>query len=146
VNRSDVAALAMARDGAGEMAIDGGEVRKLLGTLWFRGVVTQLSPEWRTRLFDALRTNAEIPNHVIRIGRREARVSELGQAQLRDALTSASLSDPVRQDVDLLVNISGLWGEDALRHVQFREMAAPQPTSAFASLLRGIRPRLSRMD
>jgi cell division GTPase FtsZ len=143
VNRSDPAALAMARDGACEIAIDGAEVRKLLGTIWFRSVVAHLSAEWRTRLFDALRTSAEMPNHVIRLGRQQVRVSELGYTQLCDALTSASLPDAVRQDIELLVTIGRVWGEDALRHLQFRELAVQHATSAFASLLRGIRPRSS---
>jgi cell division GTPase FtsZ len=146
VNRSDPAALALARDGAIEIPIDGADVRRLLGTIWFRGVVTQLSPEWRTRLFDALRTSAEIPNHVVRFGRQQARVSDLGHAQLREALASPSLPDAVRQDVELLVTVGRVWGEDALRHVHFREMAAQHAASGFASLLQGIRPKLSRRD
>lgn len=146
VNRSDPAALALAPDGTCEIAIDGAEVRKLLGTIWFRGVVTRLSPEWRTRLFDALRTNAEIPNHVIRLGRQQTRLSELGCAQLREALTNPSLSDAVRQDVELLATVGRVWGEDAVRQFHFRELAAPPATSALASLLQGIRPRLSRME
>jgi cell division GTPase FtsZ len=146
VNRSDAAALALARDGACEIAIEGAEVRKLLGTIWFRGVVSQLSPEWRARLFDALRTSVEIPNHVIKPGRQQARVSELGYTQLCDALTNASLPDAVRQDVDLLVTIGRVWGEDALRHLQFRELPAPRATSGFVSMLQGFRPRLSRTD
>ena len=78
VNRADPAALAMARGDASGMPIDGADVKKLLGTLWFRGVVPQLSAAWRAHLFDALRGSAELPNHVVRVGRRQARVSELG--------------------------------------------------------------------
>ena len=33
--------------------------------------------------------SAEIPNHVVRLGRRQIRVSELGQAQLRDVVASS---------------------------------------------------------
>jgi cell division GTPase FtsZ len=146
VNRSDAAALALARDGACELALDGAEVRKLLGTIWFRGVVSQLSSEWRARLFDALRTSVEIPNHVIKPGRQQARVSELGYTQLCNALTNAALPDAVRQDVDLLVTIGRVWGEDALRQLQFRELPAPRASSGFASMLHGFRPRFSRTD
>lgn len=141
VNRADPAALALARDGACEIPVDGADVRKLLGTLWFRGVVPHLSADWRTRLFDALRTSAEIPNHVVRLGRQQTRVSELGQAQLREVVASRSLPDAVRQDVELLVAIARVWGEDAIRQLQFREMAAPPVTSGFSSLLQGIRTR-----
>ena len=138
VNRSDPAALALARDGASEIPIDGADVRKLLGTLWFRGVVTRLSPAWRTRLFDALRTSVEIPNHVVKLGRQQARVSELGEAQLAEVVARPSPTDAVRQDVDLLATVARVWGDDAIRQLPFREMAAPPATSGFSSLLQGI--------
>jgi hypothetical protein len=141
VNRADPTALALARGGASEIPVDGAAVRKLLGTLWFRGVVPHLSADWRTRLFDALRTSAEIPNHVVTLGRKQARVRELGQAQLREAVASRSLSDAVRQDVELLAAIAHVWGDDAIRQLQFREMAAPPVTSGLSSLLQGIRAR-----
>jgi hypothetical protein len=141
VNRADPAALALARGGAGEFPVDGADVRKLLGTLWFRGVVAHLSPDWRTRLFDALCTSAEIPNHVVRLGRQQTRVSELGHAQLREVVASRSLPDAVRQDVELLAAIARVWGEEAIRQLPFHEMAAPPPASGFSSLLQGIRTR-----
>ena len=94
--------------------------------MWFRGVVHRLSPAWRTRLFDALRASVEIPNHIVRLGRQQARLSELGHAQLREALTSPSLPDAIRPDVELLVTIGRVWGEDALRQFHFREMACTQ--------------------
>jgi cell division GTPase FtsZ len=143
VNRADPAALALARGSAGEIPVDGAEVRKLLGTLWFRGVVPQLSAAWQARLFDALRASGEFPDHAARVGRRHARLSELGVAQLREAAAGRSPQDPVRQDIELLAAIARIWGDDALRHLQFREVAAPATASGFASLLEGIgfRPR-----
>jgi cell division GTPase FtsZ len=141
VNRGDPTALALARGGACEIPVDGADVRKLLGMLWFRGVVPHLSADWRARLFDALRASAEIPNHVVRLGRRQTRVSELGHAQLSELVASPSLPDAARQDVELLAAIARAWGEDAVRQLQFREMAAPPVTSAFSSLLDGIRTR-----
>jgi hypothetical protein len=141
VNRADPTALALAGGSVGEIPVDGTDVRKLLGTMWFRGVVPHLSADWRTRLFDALRTSTEIPNHVVRLGRQQTRVSELGDAQLREVVASRSLPDAVRQDVELLAAIARVWGEDAIRQLQFREMAAPPVTSGFSSLLEGIRAR-----
>ncbi len=138
VNRADPAALALARDGASEIPIDGADVRKLLGTLWFRGVVPRLSAAWRTRLFDALRTSAEIPNHVVKVGRQQTRVSELGEAQLAEVVARRSPTDPVRQDVDLLAAVARVWGDDAIRQLPFRELATPPATSGFSSLLQGI--------
>jgi cell division GTPase FtsZ len=143
VNRADPAALALARDGAGEIPIDGADVRKLLGTLWFRGVVAQLSAAWQARLFEALRASGTFPDHVVRSGRQQARLSELGAAQLREVAASRSPQDAVRQDVELLAAIARVWGDDALRHLQYREMAAVPAASGFSSLLEGIgfRPR-----
>jgi cell division GTPase FtsZ len=141
VNRADPTALALAQGSAGEIPIDGADVRKLLGTLWFRGVVPQLSADWRTRLFDALRASAEIPNHVVRVGRRQVRVSELGQAQLSDVVSSQLLPDAVRQDVELVAAIARVWGDDAVRQLQFHEMAVPPAPSGFSTLLQGIRAR-----
>jgi len=141
VNRSDPTALAMAKGGASEIPVDGADVRKLLGTLWFRGVVSHLSADWRARLFDALRTSAEIPNHVVRVGRQQARVSELGHAQLSAVVASQPLSDAARQDVEHLAAIALVWGDDAVKRLQFREMAAPPSSSTLSSLLHGIRIR-----
>ena len=134
-------ALALAQDGAREIPVDGAVVRKLLGTLWFRGVVPHLSAAWRARLFDALRTSAEMPNHLVRIGRHQKRVSELGSAQLNEVAASRSPADPVRQDVELLASIARVWGYDAIPQLQFREMAAPPAASGLSSLLQGIRIR-----
>jgi hypothetical protein len=143
VNRADPAALAVARDDADGIAIDGADVKKLLGTLWFRGVVTQLSAAWRSSLFDALRASAEFPDHTVMVGRRRARLSELGSAQLREAASRRSPQDAIRQDAELLADVARIWGDDALRHLQFREVAPLAAPSGFSMLLEGIgfRPR-----
>jgi hypothetical protein len=141
VNRADPAALALARGAGGEVPVEGADVRKLLGTLWFRGVVSQLSAAWQTRLFDALRSSAEIPDHVVRLGRQQTCVSALGHDQLREVVANRSLPDAVRQDVELVAAIARVWGEDAIRQLRFREMAVPPVTSGFSSLLQGIRTR-----
>jgi cell division GTPase FtsZ len=138
VNRADPAALAVARGGACELPVDGADVRKLLGTLWFRGVVPHLSAEWRTRLFDALRTSGQIPDHVVRVGRQQARLSELSEAQLRDVVASRLLPEAVRQDVELVAAVARVWGGNAVRQLEFNEMAVPPATSGFSSLLQGI--------
>jgi cell division GTPase FtsZ len=143
VNRADPTALAMARDDASGIPIDGADVKKLLGTLWFRGVVTQLSAAWRTRLFDALRGSAEFSDHTVKVGRKHARLSELGSAQLREMAARRSPQDAVRQDAELLADIARIWGDDALRQLQYREAAALPSPSGLSSLLEGIgfRPR-----
>lgn len=143
VNRADPAALAVARDDTPGIPVDGADVKKLLGTLWFRGVVGELSAAWQARLFDALRASAAFPDHTVKVGRRQARLSELGSAQMRDVAARRSPQDPVRQDAELLADIARIWGDDALRHLQFRDVATLPVPSAFSSLLEGIgfRPR-----
>ena len=143
VNRSNPTALALASDAtACDFPIDGTDVRKLLGTMWFRGVVARLSPSWRTELFDALRASLEVPNHVVRLGRQPSRLSEMGLPALREALASPSLPDAMRSDVELLVAIGREWGEAALRQLPFRELAEQPGVSGFAGLLQGLRPKL----
>ncbi len=145
VNRSEPVALALATHGVGtEIPIDGVDVKKLLGTMWFRGVVPRLSQAWRTRLVQAFCRSLEIPDHIVGLGRRQARLSELDHVQLRAALTSASVPEAIRADVELLLTIVQVWGEDALRHCPFRQLAAQPAASGFAGLLQSFRPKISR--
>ena len=141
VNRGDPAALAMARDGRDAFPIDGADVRKLLGTLWFRGVAAQLSVEWRARLFEAVRTSGEIPNHVIRVGRQQVPLSALGATQLRDAVAGRFLPEAVRPDVELVAAIARVWGDDAVGRLPFVETSAVPAASGLSGLLQGIRTR-----
>ncbi len=145
VNRSDPAALALARDGvSSDIRIDAADVRKLLGTMWFRGVVTRLSPAWRTRLFEALCASLDIPDHIVGLGRQQARLSSLNSAQLREAVTSPLVPEAIRADVQLLLTIGQVWGEDALRQCHFRQLAQQPAASVFAGLLQSFRPKISR--
>ena len=144
LNRSDPAALALASQGVtSDILIDGADVRKLLGTMWFRGVVTRLSQAWRTRLFEALCESVEIPDHIVGLGRQQARLSELDYAQLREALASPSVPEAIRADIQMLLTIGQVWGEDALRHCHFRKLAEQRATSGFAGLLQSFRPKIS---
>ena len=144
VNRANPAALALAtrRRWHARSRFDGADVRKLLGTMWFRDVVPRLSLGWRTRLFDALRTSLEIPNHIVKVGRQPARLSELGLVPLGEALASPGLSEAIQPDVELLVTIGRVWGEDALRQFKFGELPEQPAASGLAGLLQGLRPKL----
>lgn len=145
LNRSDPAALALASQGVrSDIPIDGADVRKLLGTMWFRGVVPRFSQAWRTRLFEALCGSIEIPDHIVTLGRQQARLSELDYAQLREASTSLSVPEAIRADVQLLLTIVQVWGEGALRQCHFRELAEQPAASGFAGLLQSLRPKISR--
>jgi len=140
VNRSDPAALAVARDGTrSEISFEGREVRKLLGTMWFRGVVSRLSPAWRDRILEALVASAPVPDHLFKVGRHGVRLSQLSLGQLRDIFTNTSVADSTRVDLELLITVANLWGEQALGRFQFA--AGPEDTerSRIASALDAFR-------
>jgi cell division GTPase FtsZ len=138
VNRSDPAALAIARNGAKTgIPIEGSEVRKLVGTVWFRGVVPKLSQEWRTRLLEALVDTVEVPNHEVKVGRRTTYLKELSYGELQE-LARASILDGLRTDVDLLITVGRLWGGDALGRIRFSDDSNHHERPTFMSLL-GLR-------
>jgi hypothetical protein len=120
VNRRDAAALAIAGNGASStLPVEGAEIRKLLGTVWFRAVFTQLSQPWRERLLDVLVQNGPIANRVVRSGRRTAKVSELAYEELTQVPGETILPDAVRADVQLLIVAGALWGPDAIKRFAF---------------------------
>jgi cell division GTPase FtsZ len=140
VNRSERAALALACNGTpGGIPIDGEEVKKLMGTMWFRGVVPRLSDEWRQRVLDVLVSNVPIPNHLLKVDHRGVRLSELSYAQLSDVVKRTYLPDVARADVDLLMIVGRLWGGEAVRRFQFVALSQNVELSRFASLLQGLR-------
>ena len=139
VNRSEAAALAIARDGsATEIAVDGLEVKKLLGTVWFRTVVPRLSEPWRTRLYEALVKDVVIANHIVKVGRRLVPLCELPGSQVVELADNLSLPDSVRPDVDLLATIARLWGDGALARLRFSDAAPLSESSKLAALV-GLR-------
>jgi cell division GTPase FtsZ len=139
VNRSDPAALALASNGAKTaIPIDGSELRKLLGTMWFRAVVPRLSDEWRTRLLAVLVDTVEIPNHVVKVGGRTTHLSDCTYGELQE-LKTRSASDITRSDMELLLTIGRLWGGDAIGRFHFTENAPADETSRFGRLLQGLR-------
>jgi cell division GTPase FtsZ len=141
VNRSEPAALAVAgNDGVAEMPIEGPEVKKLLGTLWFRSVVPRFSEAWKTRLLDALADSLELPNHRVKTGKHVAALSELSYAELQE-VARTSVPDAVKADLDLLLAIGKLWGADALKRVRFADTPQSSDGSKLASLFQGLRHR-----
>jgi cell division GTPase FtsZ len=120
VNRLDAGALAIAGNGASStIPIELPELRKLLGTVWFRTVFTHLSQPWRDRMLDVLLQNGPIPNHLVRAARRTARISELTYEELRQVPLETILPDAVRGDVQLLIAVGTLWGPDAIARFTF---------------------------
>ncbi len=140
VNRSDPAALALARNDATDaISIDAAEVRKLLGTMWFRGVVPRLSEQWQRRVLDVLVGSMAIPDHVLKVDHRDVRLSELTFAQLSDVVGRIKVPETARPDVDLLISVGRIWGGDAVGRFQFVAAAPNGERSRFVGLLQGLR-------
>jgi cell division GTPase FtsZ len=140
VNRGHPAALALAADSAdADLAVGGGEVRKLLGTVWFRAVLPLLSPVWRERILRALVESASIPNHILKVDRRDMRLSDLGYERLKDLFAKSHVPDAARADVHLLLTVARFWGPDALGRFEFAGVARDPERSRFASALLSLR-------
>jgi hypothetical protein len=125
LNRSHPDALALAGNGAtADVPVDAIELRRLLGTIWFRSVLARLSRAWRDRLLETLVTSAAVPDHHLRFGRKAAHLRELSYEQLQEIRAKQLLPDDVQSDVDLLVTVGRFWGPDAVKRFQF--VAAPE--------------------
>jgi cell division GTPase FtsZ len=140
LNRSDPEALTLAsNDAEGVTFMDGPELRRLVGTFWFRSVFTQLSPAWQERILGVLVEHATISNHGVRSGRRTVRLDELTQEQRRQLVTEAGLPEAVRSDLQFLATVATLWGEDAVSRFTFTDAAEAADPSRFALLLQPFR-------
>lgn len=139
INRGDPAALALASAGEdATLPLEGDELKKLLGTFWFRSAFPRLSPVWRGRLLDVIVDGVTMPNHVVYVGRQRLRASELSHEQLREIAGKTMLRGAVGADLQLLWAIASLWGDEALARLKFADIAGP-PESSFITLLQGLR-------
>jgi cell division GTPase FtsZ len=136
VNRSDPAALELASNGSdGGLSIDRTELRKLVGTVWFRSVFQRLSEAWRNRLFEALRDQVTIGNCLVKVSRRTVPLRDVPYSELGMVAAREDIPESLRADVHLLLAVGRLWGEDAVRQCQFS--GEPQMTTrlGFGSIL-----------
>src|SRR5262245_14352802 len=136
LNRHDATALRLAADGTtGDIPITGREIRRLLGTPWFKSVFRSLSLSWRDRLLDVLLAETRIHNHSVGEGRRPVRLDQMSYEELEKIAVNPGLPDVVRADAQLLVAIGSVWGSDALRRVSFERAKEPPRPSMFEMLL-----------
>jgi hypothetical protein len=136
LNRSAPAALALAAaEPQPDMPVEGVVVKKLLGTFWFRSVFPHLSQSWRRRLLDALAETLVIPNPVMRHGRRSVRLAELSYDQLKEISAKTLVRGEAGTDLQLLIAIGQLWGQEAFGRLQFVETSEPEDSSRLAALL-----------
>ena len=115
------------------------ELRKLLGTFWFRSVFPRLSQEWRDRLFQVLVENVVFQDHVLRSGRHPVRISELSHERLRQIAGDAILPDAVRSDLHLMIAVGAFWGPEALKRFTFKPAPDAGGSSRMPSLLQPFR-------
>jgi len=140
INRSDPGALEIAQNGASALvSVDPAELRKLLGTVWFRSVFPRLSSAWRDRLLAILIDTIVVPNHVLKLGRREVLMQNAGLADLKELFSKSSVSEAVRSDIRLLMSIGNLWGPESLRRFQFADAGSTSETSTLALMMQGFR-------
>ena len=139
LNRADADALAVARAGADDrLTIEDTELRKLMSTLWFRSIFSLFSESWRERILNVLVAGTVVPNHVLKVGRHEMRLSEIKYAQLKEIFSNASLTDAIRADLQLLMAVGSLWGPDSLARLQFSDTMYPREASRLSGLLDGF--------
>ena len=141
INRSDPGALEIAQNGASTIvSVDPTELRKLLGTVWFRSVFPRLSSAWRERLLAVLIDTVVVPNHVLKLGRREVLMQNAGLADLKELFSKSSVSEAVRSDIRLLMSIGNLWGPESLGRFRFAgEPPVPEMSSKLSLMMQGFR-------
>jgi cell division GTPase FtsZ len=136
INRRDAVALQLAGgDPPSEMSIDGHAVKQLLGTFWFRSVFPELSSSWRERLLEALAASVAIPNHVVSKGRRALHLADASGDDLKEIADKTNISGAVAADLQLLLAITSLWGDEARPRLQFVAVEPPPAPSRLGALL-----------
>jgi len=139
LNRLDPIALELAGgDPPPDMSIEGVAVRQLLSAFWFRSIFPRLSLSWRERLLEALATNVVIPNHVLWRGRQAVHLAGASYDELKEIAATTTVNGAAGTDLQLLLAIASLWGDEARRRLRFVEVAAPESPSRLGALL-GLR-------
>jgi cell division GTPase FtsZ len=141
INRQDPDALAIARQGAdSQMSLDGLEVRKLITRIWFRTVFEHLSARWRERLLEALIEDVAIPNHPVKCRRGVKPLQKVEYAEVKEIWSNTFVPEAMRIDLELILTIGRLWGEEALGRLRFTDdVPADGGSSKLAGLLQGFR-------
>ena len=136
LNHADPAAIAMAANGVKpEFPILPGELRKLLGTFWFRSAFSRFSAAWRERTLEVVMTGIAIPNHAVKHGRHIVYASDLTYDQLHDVCSKTMLRGPAGTDLQLLLTVGKLWGPDALARLTFTDVDGRGEPSRLGNVL-----------
>ncbi|HET9371683.1 MAG TPA: hypothetical protein VFO19_15585 [Vicinamibacterales bacterium] len=136
LNRLDPFAVRLA---AGEpspaVPIEGAAVRQLLGTFWFRSIFPRFSPAWRERLLDSLAASVVIPNHRLPKGRHAVLLADASYDDLKAIAETTNLGGGAGADLQLVLAIAGLWGDEARRRLRFVETGEPAASPRKGALL-----------
>ena len=136
LNRRDPEALRLAAiDPLPDLPIEGAAVKQLLGTYWFRSVFPHYSTSWRERMFSTLAASVVIPNHLLPRGRHPVRLADASHDDLKEIAEKSNVNGAVAADLQLLLAITSLWGDEARRRLQFVEVDTPPTSSRFGALL-----------
>src|SRR5262245_28171885 len=138
LNRQDPDALAIARDGAdSQISLEGIEVRKLITRIWFPTVFQHLSAAWRERLLESLIGDVAIPNHPIKCRRGVKPLHQVEYAEVKEIWSKTFVPEAMRPDLELILMIGRLWGEDALGRLRFTDDVPTDGSSKLGGLLQG---------
>jgi hypothetical protein len=140
INRSNSQALALAQDGDdSHITIDPSELKKLLATVWFRSVFSCLSHTWRERTLTVVLDSSVIPNHTLRVGRHDVRLSDVHHTELKELFSRLSIPEAVRADVRFVMTVGNLWGAEALARLRYADIPEASAASRLSGRLLGIR-------
>ncbi len=139
VNRSNPDAIALASDGENSpITVDPAELKKLLGTLWFRSVFPRLSSHWRERTLNVLLETSVVPNHTLHVNRRDVRLSDLRLEEMRDLYSRLSIPEDVRADLRFVMTVGNLWGPESLTRLRYTEPPEAAARHSLPGRLLGI--------
>ena len=79
-----------------------------------------------------------IPNHVLWRGRQAVHLADASYDELKEIAAKTTVNGAAGTDLQLLLAITSLWGEEARRRLRFVEVAAPEGSSRLGALL-GLR-------
>jgi cell division GTPase FtsZ len=140
LNHADPAALALAGNGAtSDIHVDSAELRRLLGTMWFRTAFDRLPRDWRERLLHVLIEGATVPDHTVKRGRQTIHLRELSYEELEEIGSQTSVPEGIRPDLDLLIAVGRFWGAEALKRFRFVDVPERHEPSMMNSLLHKLR-------
>ena len=122
------------------MSLDGVEVKKLITRIWFRTAFQHFSARWRERLLEALIEDVAIPNHSVKCRRGVKPLQKVEYAELKEIWANTFVPDALRIDLELILTVGRLWGEEALGRLRFTdEGLVEESSSKLGTLLREFR-------